>query len=126
MSIPEVRGLEKDLRKAARCEDGIASKRLVLKNSKISERLSSLDTRVAELGGAGDNSSLWSIDAGEGSVLRSRVIKRGWVRANSIKLVVISRRRIVSRSDREVGDKEDRISGRETTLEDFWTRTVAE
>jgi hypothetical protein len=63
LSIPEVRGLEKDLRKAARCEGGIAPKRWVFRNSKIPERLSSLETRVAELGGAGYSSSLCSIDA---------------------------------------------------------------
>lgn len=28
--------------------------------------------------------------------------------------------------DREAGDKEDRISGRETDLEDVWTRRVVQ
>lgn len=124
--MPEVRGLAKDLRKAARCGGGIVPKRWVFRNSKIPERLSSLEGRVAELGGAGNSSSLCSIDADRASAPCAWAIDRGWVRTNSIKWVVMSRRSIVRCPDREVGDKEDRISGRETDLEDVWTRRVVQ
>lgn len=119
LSIPEVRGLEKDLRKVAWCEGGITLKRWVFRNSKIPERLSSLEMRVAELGGAGNNSSRCSINTDEASVVCVGVIERGWVRGDSMKWATMSRLRIVRRSDREAGDKDDRISERETTLVDF-------
>ena len=126
MSIPEVRGLAKDLRKTARCGGGIVPKRWVFRNSKIPERLSSLEVRVAELGGAGNSSNLCSIDVDSASAPCSWAIDRGWVRTNSIKWVVMSRRSIVRCPDKEVGDKEDRISGRETDLGDVWTRRVVQ
>ena len=56
MSNPEVRGL----RKATRRKEV---------NSKISDRLSRLEARVTELGGARNSSSLYSIDADEALVV---------------------------------------------------------